>query len=362
MTDQENKNIKEVVNKFALEYLRKKGIKYNLDLSSDNFEKNLIEIVSNPNSQYADNVYLFDKIPKLKDEEEALNDKIQTLKSEVEKLNIKINGNEDVKGLNIQVKELEDKKLDLQNQINGLKEEIKNSNIEFDKLKIETENKVKNKNELVYNISGLSKKHDNLKNQINYLTNTYSIVENLSELKKEARSNLELYYRYVAGMVMLIILSSCFAYWYGDGIIYDITKITDKDSRDYFGMFLMKIPFSLMIITFISGGFIFISKLLVIIERINNQLRNISQISVIASQIDQGAIDLINRKSEIDKMELEEAKTKKEEKNLFYNLIAEYLVNLSKNELELKEKKGSQLNMLKELAEIIHKVKPSSKE
>lgn len=354
MTDEENKNIKDIVDN-VLPYLKKKGAKNGLDLNSDNFKKNLIEIVSNPNSQYADNVHLFDEIPKLRDEEKILNEEIKTLVREVKKL--KIDGNEDVKDLNILVQELKDNKLDLENQINGLKEEIKNSNIKFDELKIEIENKAKNKNELVYNISGLSKKHDNLKNQINYLTNTYSIVENLSELKKEARSNLELYYRYVAGMVILIILSSCFAYWYGDGIIDDITKITNKDSRDYFGMFLMKIPFSLMVITFISGGFIFISKLLVIIERINNQLRNISQISVIASQIDQATIDLINRRNSEDKADLSEAKSKKEEKTLFYNLIADYLVNLSKNELELKGKEGSKLKMLKELSNIIHQIK-----
>ncbi|GDX36786.1 hypothetical protein LBMAG18_12970 [Alphaproteobacteria bacterium] len=416
MTDQENNNIKKVVDKYTLRYLRKKGTKNGLDLNSDNFEKNLIEIVSNPNSQYAENVYLFDKIPELKAEEKTLNGEIKTLKSDFEKLNLEINGKEGVKGLKALIAELEKQKLDLENQINGyydqsdgdnkegledvvaeltkqrdvLKKQIdgddKNFGLSFeverlknkrDALKKEIDGDETSEDKLVkdgllayrdtlynqiHSKDGLENKRNSLNTQIKDLTKKNSIVENLSELKKEARSNIIFYYWCVGGMVVLIIISSYFAYLYGKGIIDDITKITNKDSRDYFGMFLMKIPFSLMIITFISGGFIFISKLLVIIERINNQLRNISQISVIASQIDQGAIDLINRKSGKDETELEEAKTKKEEKNLFYNLIAEYLVNLSKNELEIKEKKGSQLNMLKELAEIIHKVKPSSKE
>jgi hypothetical protein len=209
----------------------------------------------------------------------------------------------------------------------------------------------------IYSEEGLENKRSSLINQINNLTKKNSVVEKLSELRGEAIGNQTFYYWCTGGMILLIIVSSCFAYRYGNGIIADITKIADKDSRDYFGMFLMKIPFSLMILTFISGGFIFISKLLVIIERISNQLRNISQISVIASQIDQRTIDLISSRKQEDKTDLVEAKAKKEEKTLFYNLIADYLVNLSKNELELKEKKGNQLKTLKELAGIIHKIK-----
>ena len=415
MTEQNN-STKSSFLEDTLKKLRKKGRENNLDLSSDNFEKNLSEIVNNPNSEYANNVYLFDEIPKLKEEEKTLNEKIKTLKSEVEKLNLEINGKEGVKGLKALIVELEEKKLDLENQINGYYDEsdgedkegledvvaelteqrdiLKNQingdekksglSAEVEQLKnkrdalekeidgddasedlLKKDGLLKYKNELcnqIYSKDGLEVKRSNLSSQINHLTKKHSVVEKLAELRSEAIKNQKFYYWCVGGMIVLIILSSCFAYCYGKGIINDITKITDKDSRDYFGMFLMKIPFSLMIITFISGGFIFISKLLVIIERISNQLRNISQISVIASQIDQTTIDLISGKKQEDKTELEEAKTKKEEKTLFYNLIADYLVNLSKNELELKEKKGSQLKMLKELASIIHKIKPSSQE
>ncbi len=393
-----------------------KAKKTGLNLDNDNFKNNLKEIVNNPTSEYADNVHLFDKIPDLKKQEEELNKQIKILKAEVDKFNTEIDGKEGANGLKAIVKELENQQLDLEKKIEGndesedenekrglegvvreleelrddleiqlngkddeigLKAELEKLKNERDILKKEingdesSEDKLKKdgllkyKEDLhdqLYRKGGLENKRSNLSSQINHLTKQYSVVENLAELRSDAKKDQKFYYCCVGVMIFLIILSSVFAYDYGNRIINDITKIIDKDSRDYFGMFLMKIPFSLMIITFISGGFIFISKLLVIIERINNQLRNISQISVIASQIDQRTIDIISGKKQEDKTELEEAKKKKEEKTLFYNLITDYLVNLSKNEVELKEKKGSQLKMLKELAEIIHKVKPSSQE
>ena len=356
MTDQENENIKGFLDK-AIIYLVRKATKTGLNLDNDNFKNNLKEIVHNPTSEYADNVYLFDKIPDLKKQEEELNKQIKTLKAEVDKFNTEIDGKEGAKGLKAELEKLK-------NEIDILKKEINgDTSDESSEDKLKKDGLLKYKEDLhdqLYKEDGLANKRSNLSSQINHLIKKHSIVEKLSELKSEAIKNQEFYQNCVIRMIGLILFSSWLAYIYGDGIIDDITKITNKDSRDYFGMFLMKIPFSLMIITFISGGFIFISKLLVIIERISNQLRNISQISVIASQIDQKTIDLINAGfTEDDDKLLSEAKSKKEEKTLFYNLIAEYLVNLSKNELELKEKKGSQLKMLKELASIIHKIKPS---
>jgi hypothetical protein len=412
MTDQENKNNSDFLDE-AFSKLVKMGKRHELDLRSNNFKNNLKEIVNNPNSEYAEDVCLFDKIPELKEEEKTLNEKIKTLENEVEKLNLEINGKEGAKGvLEALVEKLEEKKSGLENQINGypdqgdgedkeglkdvvekltkqrddlnkqingdekksgLSAEVKNLKSERDALKKEIDGDKTSEDKLVkdglleyrdtlYNQihgkDGLENKRSILNNQINHLTKKYSIVEKLSELKSEAKKNQKFYIICVILTIILIIISSVLAYIYGGRIIDDITKITNKDSRDYFGMFLMKIPFSLMIITFISGGFIFINKLLLIIERINNQLRNISQISVIASQIDQITIDLINRRNSEDKTELSEAESKKEEKTLFYNLIADYLINLSKNELELKEKKGSQLKMLKELSGIINKINP----
>ena len=415
MTDQDNENITVFLDK-AIIYLVSKAKKTGLNLDNDNFKNNLKEIVNNPTSEYADNVHLFDKIPDLKKQEEELNKRITTLKAEVDKFNTEIDGKEGANGLKAIVKELENQQLDLEKKIEGndepedenekrglegvvreleelrddleiqlngkddeigLKAELEKLKNEKDILKKEingdesSEDKLKKDGLLkyredlhdqLYKEEGLENKCSSLNNQINHLTKKNSIVEKLSELKSEAIKNQEFYQNCVIRMIGLILFSSWLAYIYGDGIIDDITKIIDKDSRDYFGMFLMKIPFSLMIITFISGGFIFISKLLVIIERISNQLRNISQISVIAYQIDQKTIDLINYNfgfTEDDDKLLSKEKSKKEEKTLFYNLIADYLVNLSKNELELKEKKGSQLKMLKELASIIHKIKPS---
>lgn len=351
MTDQENENIKGFLDK-AIIYLVSKATKTGLNLDNDNFKNNLKEIVNNPTSEYADNVYLFDKIPDLKKQEEELNKQIKTLKAEVDKFNTEIDGKEGANGLKASIEELENKR-------DSLKKEIDGDKTSEDKL---VKDGLLAYRDALYNQihskDGLENKRSSLNNQINHLTKKNSIVEKLSELKSEAIKNQEFYQNCVIRMIGLILFSSWLAYIYGDGIIDDITKITNKDSRDYFGMFLMKIPFSLMIITFISGGFIFISKLLVIIERISNQLRNISQISVIASQIDQKTIDLINAGfTEDDDKLLSEAKSKKEEKTLFYNLIAEYLVNLSKNELELKGKEGSKLKMLKELSNIIHQIK-----
>jgi hypothetical protein len=411
MTDQENKD-----NSFfskALEAVLKVAKKNNLnplDFSSDNFKNNFKEILNNPNSKYAEHVCLFNEIPKLKEEEKKLNDQIINLQNQVNQLNLTKNNNEATNaGLKALVEELEEKKSDLENQINGycdqgdgedkegledvvvkltkqrddlskqingdekksgLSAEVKNLKSERDALKKEIDGDGTSEDNLVkdglleyrdtlYNQihgkDGLENKRSILNNQINHLIKKNSIVEKLSELKSEAIKNQEFYQNCVIRMIGLILFSSWLAYIYGDGIIDDITKIINKDSRDYFGMFLMKIPFSLMIITFISGGFIFINKLLVIIERINNQLRNISQISVIASQIDKKAFDLNHKKTE---EELKNAVEKKEESALFYNLIADYLINLSKNELELKEKKGSQLKMLKELSGIINKINP----
>lgn len=355
MTDQDNENIKVFLDK-AIIYLVSKATKTGLNLDNDNFKNNLKEIVNNPTSEYADNVHLFDKIPDLKKQEEELNKRITTLKAEVDKFNTEIDGKEGANGLKASIEELENKRDSLKKEIDGDKTSedklVKDGLLAYrDTLYIQIHHK-----------DGLENKCSNLSSQITHLTKKHSVVENLAELRSDAKKDQKFYYWCVGGMIVLIILSSVLAYIYGDGIIDDITKIVDKDSRDYFGMFLMKIPFSLMIITFISGGFIFISKLLVIIERISNQLRNISQISVIAYQIDQKTIDLINCNlgfTEDDDKLLSEEKSKKEEKTLFYNLIADYLVNLSKNELELKEKKGSQLKMLKELASIIHKIKPS---
>ena len=114
-------------------------------------------------------------------------------------------------------------------------------------------------------------------------------------------------------------------------------------------------PFSLIIIAFISGAFIFINKLLFIIERINNQLRNFSKISVIASIIDKPYSDLIKNSNFSNGNEVEQKSHRDaEEKNLFYKLITNYLVSLSKNEAELADsKKEPLLKQVKQIAGIV---------
>ena len=283
------------------------------------------------------------------EDKEGLEDVVVKLTKQRDDLSKQINGDEKKSGLSAEVKNLKSERDALKKEIDG--DGTSEDNLVKDGL-LEYRDTLYNQ---IHGKDGLENKRSILNNQINHLIKKNSIVEKLSELKSEAIKNQEFYQNCVIRMIGLILFSSWLAYIYGDGIIDDITKIINKDSRDYFGMFLMKIPFSLMIITFISGGFIFINKLLVIIERINNQLRNISQISVIASQIDKKAFDLNHKKTE---EELKNAVEKKEESALFYNLIADYLINLSKNELELKEKKGSQLKMLKELSGIINKINP----
>ena len=149
--------------------------------------------------------------------------------------------------------------------------------------------------------------------------------------------------------------SSLYAYEYGAQIIVDIKGMKERNSSDYFGFFLMKMPFSLIIIAFISGAFIFINKLLFIIERINNQLRNFSKISVIASQMDKVYIDLIKNGNFSNKNEAEQnAHKEAEQKDLFYKLITNYLVSLSKNEAELADsKKEPLLKQVKQIAGIV---------
>jgi len=306
MTEQNNDTESTFLND-ALKYLRNKGKKNGLDLGGDNFEKNLKEIIENPNSEYADDVYLFDEIPDLKKQEEELNKQIKALKSEVDRLSTEINGKDGSKGLKYIVEELDGKKNNLVKRIEGntesededeqkgleevvreleelrdnleieidgndeelgLKQELEQLKSKKDILekeiigdkssedRLKKDGLLKYKDELynqIYSKDGLEAKRSSLTSQINHLTKKNSVVEKLAELRSEAISNQWFYYLCTGGMILLIILSSCFAYSYGNGIIEDITKITDKDSRDYFGMFLMKIPFSLMIITFISG-------------------------------------------------------------------------------------------------------------
>ena len=339
-----------------LAYIKNKRAIDRIDLSeSDSFQNNLTEIVNNPTSEYFNKTSLFKEIPDLETKKITLSTKINELTTEksnleqsIEKLSCKINGNEkaQTKGLKAEIATLEEKKDTLEKIISGNNK----SENEDDKLGLE-----KRKSKLNSNISTLQTdnkklldKKTGLKDSIAELTKRNSIVEKLCDLKKESESNTKWYYTYIIGAIILLAITTVFAYCYGVGILSDFQKIPKSESRDYLGVFLLKFPFSLIIISVISGVFIFINKLLVIIERINNQLRNISQISVIATQIDKTVRELLLEGDTQDPNVHEDQK-------LFYKLIADYLIKLSKNELDAQENKSFNLKDFKKISNIIFK-------
>ena len=202
---------------------------------------------------------------------------------------------------------------------------------------------------------GLKKYSEFLNNEINELRKNYVIAKNLTTLIKRSTYDKNWYYGFMISVIAILGFSSYFTYRYGNNIIYEVMIMNNRNSSDYFGFFLMKMPFSLIIIAFISGAFIFINKLLFIIERINNQLRNFSKISVIASIIDKPYSDLIKNSNFSNGNEVEQKSHREaEEKNLFYKLITNYLVSLSKNEAELADsKKEPLLKQVKQIAGIV---------
>ncbi len=217
-------------------------------------------------------------------------------------------------------------------------------------------NKVNNKLESdIIEEFGLKKYYEILDNEISELRKKYEIAKDLSTLIKQSTKDKKMYYLFMTLVIGALGFSSWYAYEYGAQIIVEIHGMKERTSSDYFGFFLMKMPFSLIIIAFISGAFIFINKLLFIIERINNQLRNFSKISVIASQMDKAYIDLIKNGNFSNGNEAEQnAHKEAEQKNLFYKLITNYLVSLSKNEADLADsKKEPLLKQVKQIAGIV---------
>jgi len=254
-----------------------------------------------------------------------------------------------------------------------LKKEIYGDVTNEEELKIEKEwfKKIFNSNKVnikfeseIIELVGLKKYREILNNQINELRKKYEIAKDLSTLIKRSTYDKGWYYGFMVFTIAFLVLSSCFAYCYGSQIINEITKIPNRASSDYFGFFLMKMPFSLIIIAFISGAFIFINKLLFIIERINNQLRNFSKISVIASQMDNTYIDLIKNGNFSNGNEAEQnAHKEAEQKDLFYKLITNYLVSLSKNEADLADsKKEPLLKQVKQIAGIVKELNSFNKD
>ncbi len=193
---------------------------------------------------------------------------------------------------------------------------------------------IKYKELLEINISSLKIDNKKLKKSKSDLEHKYAVAENLAGLKKESKSHVKWYGGFLIVAIIVLGLVMCWSYIYGIEILKDLQLLSKppstRASSDYFGLFLLKLPFALLMGLGISGIVIFLNKILMLIERINNQQRSISQISVIAKQIDETTINLIkNENSE----EYQYAKKEKDEKNLFYKLITNHLVSISKNEM-----------------------------
>ena len=408
MAEQEEKNISNFSKNSLIsikKLYKREYINLDLDLENENFTNNFKEIIKNPSSNYCNETHLFSEIPNLKLQKDELKIATESLNFLKEKLEIEINGVKEINEENLKLflENLKNNKLDknaedkiieeiglknyqqfLEKEITGdpeakkdsfeemgletyrvkLKKEIYGDVTDEEELKILKEwfkkffnsDKVNIKFESdIIELAGLKKYRESLNNEINELRKKYEIAKNLSTLIKQSTRDKKSYYFFMILVIGALGFSSWYAYEYGAQIIVEIHGMKERTSSDYFGFFLMKMPFSLIIIAFISGAFIFINKLLFIIERINNQLRNFSKISVIASQMDKAYIDLIKNGNFSNKSEAEQnAHKEAEQKDLFYKLITNYLVSLSKNEADLADsKKEPLLKQVKQIAGIV---------
>jgi hypothetical protein len=417
MAEQEEKNISNFI-KNSLKSIKKlykrEYINLNLDLENENFTNNFEEIIKNPSSNYCDEIHLFSKIPNLKLQKDELKIATESLKDLKENLEKQIYGDKEIneEKLKTFLENLKNNKLDknaedkiieeiglknyqqfLKKEINGddkaekdsfeemgleaykekLKKEIYGDVTDEEALKILKEwIKKKYNNKKVHNESeseiieevGLEQYGEFLDIIVRELRKNYVIAKDLSTLIIESTKDKKMYYLFMILVIGALGFSSWYAYEYGAQIIVEIHGMKERTSSDYFGFFLMKMPFSLIIIAFISGAFIFINKLLFIIERINNQLRNFSKISVIASQMDNTYIDLIKNSNFSNGNEAEQnAHKEAEQKNLFYKLITNYLVSLSKNEADLADsKKEPLLKQVKQIAGIVKELNSFNKD
>jgi|GEM_PF-3179402 len=389
-----------------------KDILDNIENNKENFLSNLQQIIKNPASLYNEKVSLFKEIPELEVQKNNLTKEItkfneektnlattidknkELLESEKNKFNEEIkslkntiNGNKDsnddldkmglvkykelleseITKLNQEktslaatIKESEIKVKSLQEELDGNKniqeEDDKRANLGLIKYKKLLE---KNIEKLEINISSLEINNRELKKSKSDLERDYAVAENLAGLKEESKSHVKLYGIFLfCAIIALGVIMYC-SYTYGIGILSDLKELSKppstRASSDYFGLFLLKLPFALLMGLGISGIVIFLNKILMLIERINNQQRSISQIIVIAKQIDETTINLIkNENSE----EYQNAKKEKDEKNLFYKLITNHLVSISKNEMELQNKNNDTMKTLKEFSNIIKGVTP----
>lgn len=309
------------------------------------FQDNLKEILDNPTSQYAGKTGLFKDIPNLEIEKENIEkekyrqnkdrDSLQkeihgdeSSEDELKKKGLKIYHDELVKAINGDAEaESEEERVGLKQYCTNLKKDVENLNS---------------------SLSDTSKNLENVKKEVQEKQKNLSVVKELGQLKEESNIIKSWYYVFAILGLLILVVALWFSYCYSVHIFEDFKNLTNQGSRDwsdYVGIFILKIPFALILTAIISGTYIFLNKLIFIIEKINNQLRNISQISVIASQIDGRVRDSLLEKEE---------EGEKQENILFYKLIADYLTNLSKNELEKKEQNNFSVKDLKNISKIIY--------
>lgn len=317
-------------------------------LSKDNapaaFIANLREIIQNPESNYAEKTSVFAEIPNLQKQKNNLSEEV--LKLETDKTNL-VNY---IGELNDTISKDETKKEDLEKQISDLEEQEteavenqkelkKNLDEELEKKKLEIQQEKKKVDENY-------KLHENhYKEEIRKLEQKFSTSEDLVAIKSESQEHQSFYYKVIAIVSLLLLVSTLYAISGGMDVISSYVK--DKE-LNYFGLFLLKIPYSLIVLGFISGAIILLSKLLSLVEKINNQLRNVSQILAIAKTIDDTTIKLLR-----DESNQEEEISKK--KDLKYKLIAEYLERLGKREFEEKttNKFDESIKILNKFSKII---------
>ena len=344
-----------------------KDILDNIEKNKENFLSNLQQIIKNPASLYNEKVSLFKEIPELEVRRNNLTKEITKFNEEKTNLATTIDENKDL--LESEKTKLNEEKTSLATTIKELKIEVKylqeelygkdglkkqkslpeteKDSIEFNisvggnkNIQEEDDDKrvnlglIKYKELLEINISSLKIDNKKLKKSKSDLEHKYAVAENLAGLKKESKSHVKWYGGFLIVAIIVLGLVMYGSYIYGIEILKDLQLLSKppstRASSDYFGLFLLKLPFALLMGLGISGIVIFLNKIPMLIERINNQQRSISQISVIAKQIDETTINLIkNENSE----EYQYAKKEKDEKNLFYKLITNHIVSISKNEM-----------------------------
>jgi len=312
------------------------------------FISNLEQIIQNPESVYNEKVSLFKEIPALEGRQIDLNDKVaklseievelgnsvkslsenlanlaserDVLSEEIEKLNIlKVANTDQQKELKERLdKELEEKRVEIDEAKKKIKEEYKSQATEW-------------------------------KEKIRILKKKFSTAEDLSAIKSEAKEQKKFYYSVIVLVALFLLSGSCVAIKMGQDVISQY--VSKPEAISYFGLFLLKIPYSLIELGIITGSVILLTKLLVLIEKINNQLRNISQILAIAKTIEDKALDPFFEGS---KIVAEEAK----KEDLKYKLISDYLDRLGKRELE--EKTENKFDQALKLVQKLHKMMPES--